>query len=139
MSPFVKSLPVLASLLLAGCRTMAPEYARPAAPTPDVYREEQAAAETRAAADIPWQEFFGDARLRALVGQALENNRDLRIAVLNIDRARAQYRIQRSALFPSVNGTATAVRQRIPEGVFGGAGGAFNAEQYSANVGVSGY
>ncbi len=131
--------PVLASVLLAGCRTMAPEYSRPAAPIPDAYREAAAAPGTGAAADIPWQEFFGDARLQALVSQAIDNNRNLRIAVLNIDRARALYRIQRSALFPTVNATASAVRQRIPEGVFGGAGGAFNAEQYSANVGVSGY
>ncbi len=132
-------VPVLVSVLLAGCRTMAPEYARPAAPLPDAYRQAGEASEARAASEIPWQEFFGDARLRALVEQALENNRDLQIAVLNIDRARALYRIQRSALFPSVNATGSAVRQRIPEGVFGGAGGAFNAEQYSANVGVSGY
>ena len=133
------AVPILAGVLLAGCRTMAPEYAQPVAPIPDAYREAADATETRAAGDIPWQEFFGDERLRALVGQAIENNRNLQIAVLNIDRARALYRIQRAALFPTVNATATAVRQRIPEGVFGGAGGAFNAEQYSANVGVSGY
>lgn len=130
----------LASVALAGCRTMAPEYSRPEAPVPAQFpADAKADAGGTPAADIPWHDFFSDERLRAIVEQALQNNRDLRTAVLNIDRARALYRIQRSALIPSVNVTAGGVRQRIPEGLFGGAGGAFNAEQYSANVGVSGY
>lgn len=123
----------------AGCRTMAPEYERPEAPVPTSFAHADASAAGPAAADIPWESFFADERLRAVVGQALEHNRDLRKAALNIERARALYRIQRSALFPTVNATGSAVRQRIPEGLFGGAGGAFNAEQYTANVGVSGY
>lgn len=141
MSRITMSVVALASLVVGGCRTMAPEYARPDAPVPASFANagDTASPGGRAAADIPWDEFFTDARLRQIVGTAIANNRDLRTAVLNIDRARAQYRIQRSALFPTVNATASGVRQRIPEGVFGGAGGAFNAEQYSANVGVSGY
>lgn len=141
MSRIMMSVVALASLAVGGCRTMAPEYARPEAPVPTTFANAAGPADEggRPAADIPWDEFFTDARLRQVVATAIANNRDLRTAVLNIDRARAQYRIQRSALFPTVNVTASGVRQRIPEGVFGGAGGAFNAEQYSANVGVSGY
>lgn len=141
MSRIMMSVVALASLAVGGCRTMAPEYARPEAPVPATFANAAGGADERGrgAADIPWDKFFTDANLRRIVGTAIANNRDLRTAVLNIDRARAQYRIQRSALFPSVNVTANGVRQRIPEGVFGGAGGAFNAEQYSANVGVSGY
>lgn len=141
MSRIMMSVVALASVVVGGCRTMAPEYARPEPPIPPTFANARAAADAggRAAADIPWGEFFTDAGLREIVGTAIANNRDLRTAVLNIDRARALYRIQRSALFPTINATASATRQRIPEGVFGGAGGAFNAEQYSANVGVSGY
>ncbi len=123
----------------AGCRTMAPEYARPAAPVPGAFPDAGTSTDARSAADLPWQSFITDASLRTLVGQALESNRDLRTAALNIERAQALYRIQRSALLPAVNGTANGVRQRSPEGLFGGAGGAFNAEQYSVGVGVSNY
>ena len=123
----------------AGCRTMAPEYARPAAPVPGAFPDAGTSTDARSAADLPWQSFITDASLRTLVSQALESNRDLRTAALNIERAQALYRIQRSALLPAVNGTANGVRQRIPEGLFGGAGGAFNAEQYSVGVGVSNY
>ena len=91
----------------------------------------------RAAADIPWREFFGDERLKSLIGMALEHNRDLREAVLNIERARAQYRIQRSDLFPSVDVEASASVQRVPRGVNGAPEGG-TVEQYSASV-VSGY
>ncbi len=125
---------------LTGCRSMAPEYERPAAPVAGQFANVAPAADAAtAAADIPWQDYFADQRLRANVEHAIVNNRDLRAAVLNIDRARALYGIQHSALFPSVNASASGVKQRIPEGLFGGLGGSFNAEQYSANVGVSGY
>jgi outer membrane protein, multidrug efflux system len=63
-------------------------------------------------ADIAWQKFFTDPRLRKLVETALANNRDLRIAALNVEQARAQYGISRAELFPSVSGTVSAERQR---------------------------
>ncbi|MBI5445032.1 MAG: efflux transporter outer membrane subunit, partial [Deltaproteobacteria bacterium] len=67
------------------------------------------------AADIGWQEFLVDERLRRLVGLALGQNRDLRIAALNVERSRAQYRIQRAELLPEVNASAAASAQRVPE------------------------
>lgn len=72
-------------------------------------------------ADIAWQKFFADPRLRKLVETALANNRDLRIATLNVEQARAQYAISRSELFPPVNGSASAERRRGvgPPGVAG--------------------
>ncbi len=131
---------ILASVVTAaGCRTMAPDYERPEPPVPADFAQADASADGPQASDIPWQTFIADGSLRTVVDQALAHNRDLRRAALNIERARALYRIQRSNLFPTVNASGSAVRQRIPEGLFGGAGGAFNAEQYTANVGVSGY
>ena len=70
-------------------------------------------------ADIPWQEFFVDPQLRKLIDLALDNNRDLRVAALNIERSRAQYQIQRSDLFPKVDASANADFQRIAEDFFG--------------------
>jgi multidrug efflux system outer membrane protein len=89
-------------------------------------------------ADIPWQEFFVDPQLRKLISLALENNRDLRLAVLNIERSRAQYQIQRAELLPKVDASANADFQRIAEN-FSGTGLPENIHQYRLALGVSSY
>jgi len=135
---------VALALFLAGCTTMAPSYSRPAAPVPaewpsgSAYGEAAAKPADKPLADIPWQEFFVDQRLQKLVALALENNRDLRVAVLNIERSRAQYQIQRSDLFPKVDATADGTFQRLPED-FSGTGQARTIHQYSVGLGVSSY
>ena len=136
-------LPLVALLYLAGCTTMAPKYTQPAAPVADVWPSGPAyqAATGQASkpvADILWQEFFVDPQLRKLVSLALENNRDLRIAVLNIERSRARYQIQRSDLFPHVDATAAGTFQRIAEN-FSGTGLPENIHQYNVGLGVSSY
>lgn len=94
----------LPALVLAGC-SMTPAYERPTAVVPpswpvgDAYlRQSEAALPT-----LTFEQVFTDPRLRTLVGQALVNNRDLRIAAANIRAARAQYRIQRADLFPQLD------------------------------------
>jgi multidrug efflux system outer membrane protein len=67
-----------------------------------------------AARDIGWRDFFIDAQLGQLIGLALANNRDLRVAVLNIEQARAQYRIQRAALLPSLDASGSFIREKLP-------------------------
>ena len=107
-----------AAALLAGC-SMIPTYQRPAAPVAAQWPQGLAApADTggTAAADIAWQEFVGDARLRELIALALQNNRDLRVAALAIEQARAQYQIRRADEVPSVNATASGTRQPTPDG-----------------------
>ena len=105
---------VLAAAAVLGC-TMVPHYDRPAAPVEPAF---PAVPETApggpAAADLGWRDVFGDPRLQALVALALENNRDLRIATLNVEQVRAQYRIQRSAYFPSVVAAGSASVTRTP-------------------------
>ena len=109
-------LAVLLAGVLSGC-TMAPTYTRPAAPVPAGWPEGQAfqgqagAASSREAADIPWQEFFVDRHLQAVIRLALENNRDLRVAALNIEKVQAQYRIQRAALAPEIDAAGSASNQ----------------------------
>jgi multidrug efflux system outer membrane protein len=123
---------------------MAPNYSRPAAPVPQAwpggpaYKEAATGAASKPVADIPWAEFFVDPQLRKLVALALENNRDLRVAVLNIERSRALYQIQRSDLFPKVNANADAVFQRLPADL-SSTGQARNVEQYNVGLGVSSY
>jgi len=115
-----------AALLMAGC-SFIPTYERPAAPVPEAYRSAPpgaAAASAQAAAALPWQDYFTDARLQQLIGLALTNNRDLQVAVLNIEQARAQYRITRADQFPTINGGMTA--SRAPDTVNGGYANAYN-------------
>jgi multidrug efflux system outer membrane protein len=90
-----------AALLAAGC-TMIPSYTRPAAPVAALY---PAITATNAAgsASLPWRHFFADDRLNELIGLALTNNRDLRVAILNVQESRAEYRVTRSSLFPTVD------------------------------------
>ncbi len=98
----------LGAALVSGC-SMIPKYERPAAPVPADWPQASAPAGTPAA-DVPWQQFFADARLQQLIAAALSNNRDLRIAVLNIEQARAQYDIRRADLLPTLGASAGAAR-----------------------------
>ena len=128
---------VCAAALLAGC-SMIPKYERPAAPVAASYPALGAAAAsstatTTAAADIEWQTFFSDPKLRQLIEAALRNNRDLRIAVLNIEQARAQFQIRRADQFPTINGAFTGSRQPNANGN----GGITNL--YSAGLAVTAY
>ncbi|MEJ2688733.1 MAG: efflux transporter outer membrane subunit [Deltaproteobacteria bacterium] len=134
----------LGALMLASCATMAPEYSRPEAPVPaswptgPAYRQQPAAQTIPAPMELPWRQFFLDPQLRQLIETALANNRNLRVAVLNIERYRAQYQIQRAAQWPQLDGNAAATRQRLPEQL-SGTGSAMTVDQYSVGLGVSSY
>ena len=92
------------ALTLAACGSMAPDYQRPAAPVASAFPGASAsAASATAATAIEWRQFFTDERLRQLVTLALQNNRDLRLAALNIEQARAQLDIRRADQWPTVN------------------------------------
>ncbi|HVK57177.1 MAG TPA: TolC family protein, partial [Candidatus Kapabacteria bacterium] len=108
---------IAAALVLGGC-TMAPKYERPAAPVSQKWPHAENTNEFSAAA-VPWNAFFDDEQLKKLISLSLANNRDLRVAALRVEQTRAQYRIQRSALFPSVDLSASGARQRTPIAVLG--------------------
>ena len=91
-----------------------------------------------APATLEWRSFFTDPRLKKLVGMALENNRDLRVAALNVEQARAQHGISRSALFPTVDLSATGSRRRTPGSTVSG-GTAVETRNYDVSVGVTSY
>ena len=103
-------LALAAALVLAGCTSLAPKYERPAAPVAPAFTGEPGAGQ-KAASDIEWQSYFADERLKRLIDVALKNNRDLRVAVLNIEQARATYGVRRADLLPTVNAVATETRQ----------------------------
>jgi multidrug efflux system outer membrane protein len=108
--------------LVAGC-TLAPHYERPASPVPADWSDKTVsrAPEDKSSAnaaivaptdELGWEQFFGDARLKALVRLALENNRDLRIAGLTLDQVKARYRIAQLALIPQLDGNGSMARSR---------------------------
>jgi len=115
--------------VLAGC-TLDPHYERPAAPVAvaypqgDAYESTSTAAATVAksasttaaasplAVDTAWRSFFRDERLQRLIEIALANNRDLRVAALNVAEYEAQYRITRAALAPSISASGSLTRER---------------------------
>ena len=128
----------VAALALAGCN-LAPDYQRPASPVPATLPA-TGAAESGASVDmtgIGWQRFFIDERLRAVIEQALANNRDLRIAVANVEQARARYGIERADLFPNVNGVAGGNLQRLSRPQAALSGGDRSQESWSVDLGSS--
>jgi multidrug efflux system outer membrane protein len=108
-----------AAALLAACSTMAPEYQRPAAPVAPDFPSGPAYKHAGGPGALPasqvgWRDFMRDPRLQRLVEIALQNNRDLRVAALNVREAQAQYRIQRAGLLPQVSAFADASHARTP-------------------------
>lgn len=127
----------LAATSLVGC-AMIPDHIRPQAPVPATYPGADATAvpDGQAAADIDWQRYFGDPRLRRLIETALANNRDLRVAVLNIEQARAQYQVVRADQFPTVNAGVTG--SRSPRVGDSGTGGSISST-YTAGLSITSY
>jgi multidrug efflux system outer membrane protein len=128
--------------VLGGC-TLAPPYERPASPvsadwpTGAAYREAKAVPATvPETSDLPWREFFTDDSLQKVIETALDNNRDLRMAALNVERARAYYGIQRAELFPGVDAVGSGSKGRVPADL-SSSGKAVISERYDVNLGVS--
>jgi len=126
--------------LLAGC-TLAPEYNRPASPVPGnwptgaAYRDAKPDVPTPAA-ELPWREFLPEERLQKAIETALKNNRDLRLATLNVERARALYRVQRDELLPAVDAIGSGVKKRVPADL-SSTRHITTQEQYSVDFGIS--
>ncbi|MBK4995748.1 efflux transporter outer membrane subunit [Pseudomonas sp. S37] len=129
----------LIAVLLCGC-TLAPDYQRPAPPVNEQFPHGAAyagdARQYQAAED--WQQVFHDPVLRQLIGSALNNNRDLRVAALNVEAYQAQYRIQRADLLPKVSADGQGQRQYLPRGMTGTDQGVISST-YAATLGVSAY
>ncbi|MFK3775140.1 efflux transporter outer membrane subunit [Pseudomonas sp. NPDC089406] len=124
--------PLLLALALTGCANLAPDYQRPAAPVAGQWQQRQASGSS--STEVSWQALFVDSRLRDTVALALAGNRDLRVAALNVEYQRAQYRIQRAALFPAVSASADGTRQRALSGTSTAV-----SSQYNVGLGVSSY
>src|SRR5882757_6932704 len=158
---------LITASVLSAC-TLAPHYGRPESPVPDRWPSDTAAANTTGSVDVSasgqpsragigdpsitadqigWRDFFADPRLQRLIGIALDNNRNLRIAVLNVAASEAEYRVQRGALFPAISATGSGIVEKLPanaavpfSGLGGSGGGSGDTiHYYSAGIGFTSY
>jgi multidrug efflux system outer membrane protein len=130
------TLTLLAASALSAC-TLAPKTERPALPVANAWPIPAANTSSAVtAADLGWRDVFIDPRLQGVIDLALANNRDLRVATLNIEQSRAQYRIQRAALAPAVGVAATGTKGESSSAQVI-AGGDRSVELYTATVGVT--
>ncbi len=128
-------------MLLAGCQ-LAPPHTRPDLPTAPAYPDSYAGDVTlgQRAVEIGWRDFFADEQLEQLVATALVRNRDLAVAVAQIEEARGLYRIQDADRLPTVGTFGDATLSRTPGGVTGIPGAeSVTGERYSIGVGVTGF
>lgn len=136
--------PLLAVVLaaqLSAC-SLAPVHERPGLPVAENWPA-SAASDVQnpgkgAAHELAWQDFFQDAQLKRVIALALEHNRDLRVAILNIERARALYQVQRADRLPTVGAGLDGARQRVPDAASPGGNGGVGA-RYTASLGVSAF
>jgi multidrug efflux system outer membrane protein len=129
------------AVFLDAC-TLAPKYKQPKAPIPaewpqgPAYKEGGVREAGPIATKIKWSEFFTDPKLQKVIEMALNNNRDLRLAALNVERARALYGVQRAELFPLVSAVSSGSKQRVPADL-SATGKSMIVEQYSVNLGIT--
>lgn len=135
----LRYLSIALGLTLPGC-SLIPDYHRPEAPVQVDWPEGPAYAKDQAQGGqettLSWQTFFRDPAMRQLIGVALEHNRDLRQAALNVEAYRALHRIERSALFPTIDANAGGTRQRVPDDL-STTGDTEIQSQYSATLGIA--
>jgi len=133
---------LLLVLYLAGCGTLAPGYNRPATPIPAEWPQGEAYKDIKATSGVPTirelslPEFFTDKRLQKIIVMSLNNNLDLRLAALNVERARALYRVQRAELFPAVNAVGAGSKQRGSADLTR-PGEPRTTEQFSVDLGIA--
>ena len=136
-------LSIIAAAFIAGCGTLAPDYQRPDRPISDKWPDSAASPtitseKKQNAADVDWHGFVIDQKLQQLITLALANNRDLRITALIIEKTQAQYQIERSTLFPLINGSAGQAAALTPADV-SPSGTRMLTRKYSVSLGFSAY
>ncbi|MCU5774634.1 efflux transporter outer membrane subunit [Erwiniaceae bacterium BAC15a-03b] len=130
------TLSLAIGILLAGC-SLQPDYQQPTLPVDSQYHA-AAAQQAGNGADIAWQNFFTDPVMKQLISLALENNRDLRVAALNVDVARSQVQIDRAALLPTVSLSGSETAQHLPGNLYSTkSSGPVTYHQFDTSLGVT--
>ncbi|MBS0863555.1 efflux transporter outer membrane subunit [Enterobacter mori] len=104
----LKRLSISTIFLLAGCVSLAPEYQRPAAPVPQQFSLSRNGLMPAAQnyQHSGWRNFFADPQVTRLIAEALSNNRDLRMAALKVEEARAQFNVTDADRYPQLNASS---------------------------------
>ena len=137
-----KILLILGALIFLSSCSLAPKYTQPMTPIPvqwpqgEAYRNGSAVNQTMPVSELSLNKFFTDPKLQKIIETALINNRDLRLAVLNVERVRALYDIQKAELFPAVNAVGSGSKQRVPADL-SATGKSMTMEQYGVNMGIA--
>lgn len=128
-------VPVFLASVLSGCN-LQPTYQRPALPVTANWHE--ATSSGKNAADMHWSDFFTDPVLQRLIALSLENNRDLRVAALNVESAQAQYGLSRANLMPTVDVNLNKTAEHLPGNLYSTqTSGPVTYQQYEGNLAVS--
>lgn len=120
---------------------MMPDYTRPEASVPEKWpvssgdHDEQVAADIPLATELNWRQFFTDERLQQAIKLALDNNRNIRVAALNVEKIQGYYRIQRAALLPTLDAAGSGLVRRVPADL-STTGRATTLEQYQIDLGI---
>lgn len=137
----LKRLSMASVLLLGACSTLAPSYQQPeTAVTPNWPAGKAYAIDQQsgvAVSQITWKDLFKEDSIKQVIGMALQNNRDLKVSVLNVERAQALLGAQRAAYFPTISADGAGSRQKLPASVTNGRATANT--QYSGTVGLATY
>ena len=135
-------LVIIGIFVFTGGCSLAPKYTEPKIPVPadwpagEVYKEAKVAPGVQAAPQLSRQDFFTDPKLQQIIETALNNNRDLKLAALNVEMMRAYYGIQRAEMFPSVNAAGTGSRQQSAT-EFTSPGESRTTNRFDVNLGIS--
>ncbi|MEH0885158.1 efflux transporter outer membrane subunit [Enterobacter sp. UNJFSC 003] len=126
----LKRLSIGTLFLLAGCVSLAPEYQRPTAPVPQQFSLSRngLAPALKGDQDTGWRNFFVDPQVARLINEALNNNRDVQMAALKVEEARAQYNVTDADRYPQLNASSGITYSG------GLKGNASTAQQYDAGV-----
>lgn len=134
-----KMVLVLLTVVVSAC-SMAPEYRQPKVETGDFPAVSGSLnPQGRVVASrLGWQDYFADTRLRQLIGLALDNNRDLRVAALNAEAVRAQYAIARANRLPALGASGNANKERVAQDL-SASGQSYISESYRVGLGVTAF
>lgn len=139
------SLLIIAFIFFLAACSLAPHYERPESPAPpdwpsgaayEAANKEDSSSPPPAVSQLPWRDFIADERLQEIIAAALQNNRDLRIASLNVELTRALYGVSRASILPSLDAAGGWYKERTPADL-SASGAASTVEKYSVNLGVT--
>ncbi|HKA59304.1 MAG TPA: efflux transporter outer membrane subunit [Gemmatimonadales bacterium] len=124
----------VAALVVAAC-AVGPNFKTPVTAVPAHWRDSTISPQDSSYANLAWWEVLGDTTLQQLVRVALRENRDLHIALANVNEARARLGIQRLEFLPQINVSGAGGRVQVNDSLLGLRTGTYGF--FELGVGIS--